>query len=218
LGSSSLPNSPKITSSPLGSPGAGSGKGSHRRTFYDPETDYIPISPELEALKQRLDPIRHVETMLISKLAPPNEDEATRLHFAVLPSSQDPNAAILRHPTRTVGLDQEVFVRSGYSWKGHMAKIQRQSPHRAAVDGEISNLASSFNSPVGFGRPSSADARLGGVQPDEVTEILHYCNEDLVALWKDPAVREILRRSRIRLEELPGLYVLFFQGEEDIVR
>ncbi len=196
VGSSSMVASPK-ESSPLSSPGPS------RRHFYDPETDYIPISPELEALKQRLELIRHVETMLISKLAPPNEDEATRLHLAPLANSNDPTAGILRHPTRTVGLDQEVFVRSGYSWKGHMAKVLRGSSHK--TNGLYSSTA-----PTVGGRPNSANASLGGAVPDEVTEMLHYCRDDLVALWKDPAVREILRRSRIRLEELPGLSVLSY--------
>ena len=40
---------------------------------------------------------------------------------------------------------------------------------------------------------------------DEITNVLDACRDDIVALWRDPIVREILRRREIHLEEGPGL-------------
>jgi guanine nucleotide-binding protein subunit alpha len=46
---------------------------------------------------------------------------------------------------------------------------------------------------------------MSSSQPDEVTKILHACHQDLLDLWRDPAVREILRKKKVKLEEGPGL-------------
>lgn len=40
---------------------------------------------------------------------------------------------------------------------------------------------------------------------DEITNVLDACRDDIVALWRDPIVREILHRRKIHLEEGPGL-------------
>lgn len=73
----------------------------------------------------------------------------------------------------------EVFVRPGAGWK------------RAMRLG-------------GLGRPYSAGA-AGQETADEVQGVLSQCRVDLVALWRDPMVRGILRKRKIRLEESPGL-------------
>ena len=39
----------------------------------------------------------------------------------------------------------------------------------------------------------------------EVANVLDACRDDMVALWQDPIVREILHRRDIHLEEGPGL-------------
>ena len=39
----------------------------------------------------------------------------------------------------------------------------------------------------------------------EITNVLDACRDDMVALWQDPIVREILHRRDIHLEEGPGL-------------
>jgi guanine nucleotide-binding protein alpha-1 subunit len=38
----------------------------------------------------------------------------------------------------------------------------------------------------------------------EVDAVLEACRDDMIALWKDPVVREILHRRDVRLEEGPG--------------
>ncbi|KAI0056839.1 G-alpha-domain-containing protein [Artomyces pyxidatus] len=41
----------------------------------------------------------------------------------------------------------------------------------------------------------------------EVTEVLAGCGEDMKALWEDSVMREILRRSKRRMEEEPGFFL-----------
>jgi len=58
----------------------------------------------------------------------------------------------------------------------------------------------------GNGRPNSA-GNTGLETADEPQEVLYSCQRDLISLWNDRAVREILKRKKVRLEEFPGLYV-----------
>jgi len=39
---------------------------------------------------------------------------------------------------------------------------------------------------------------------NEIDSILEACRDDMISLWKDPVVREFLRRRNIKLEEGPG--------------
>lgn len=41
--------------------------------------------------------------------------------------------------------------------------------------------------------------------PDEATEVIARCKEDIVALWGDDAVREVLHRRRMSIEDSAGL-------------
>lgn len=40
---------------------------------------------------------------------------------------------------------------------------------------------------------------------DEATEVIASCKEDMVALWSDPAVRIVLKKWNVRLEDSAGL-------------
>lgn len=148
------------------------------------------VSSPLDALKARLLPLRHIEALLIAKLVPPNEDEATQLagpSHSMYPSGS--NGTSLR--------TQEVFIRPGNRWKGALAKARVYG----GVDQE--RVSSSGN-----GRPLSA-GNLGLETPDEAQQVLNSCRKDMMQLWNDQGVRDFLRRKKIRLEEDPGLSVLF---------
>jgi hypothetical protein len=231
-----------------------------------PEEDYIPISPELSMLQMRLEPVRQVEAMLISQLAAPNEEEATRLLPSLTGSKKSKT-----HGGGYGGYDQEVFVRSGYSWKSRMATAHARTASNANSNSNSStkgiipalqNFAlgdsktrnqpqthwnghstSSGSSPVsstgsvsvgtGPGRSNSntlvnqrgwkdpltspntnTNNRVNGHDrnkssgtfgPDEVAKILYAARQDLLDLWRDLSVREILRKRKVKLEEGPGL-------------
>ena len=132
------------------------------------------LSDQLIAIKERLKPLRHIESILVTKLVPPNEAEATNLGTRpdIISSSQSRR-------------DQEIFVRPGKGWHGTLLRGTRSS------------------------RPASAGS-AGLETPDETQIVLGSCSPDMIALWKNPTVRAILQRRKVRLEELPGLYVILF--------
>jgi hypothetical protein len=43
--------------------------------------------------------------------------------------------------------------------------------------------------------------------PDDPGVVLNACSEDMIRLWNDPTIQELLRVMRIRLEDMAGLYV-----------
>lgn len=144
----------------------------------DSDDDGANIPQELEMLQMRLTPLRHIEALLIAKLIPPSEDEAA----SVIGSSAI--SAYHSHRSRSSERSwraQEVFVRPGATWKGALAKSTRIRP-------------------VSLGN-------MGMQTRDEAQEVIHSCSYDIMALWNDRLVREVLRRRKIRLEESSGFFL-----------
>lgn len=161
----------------------------------------LNMSP-FEALKARLQPLRHIERLLVAKLVPPNEEEATRLpgpshSHSIYPPGQSQNYTAVNSFR-----NQEVFVRPGMGWRGALARNRVNNP---SVSDDVHEN----------GRPYSA-GNTGLETADEPQEVLHACQQDLILLWNDGVVREILRRKKVRLEEFPGLYVTLFSCLTDI--
>lgn len=168
-------------------------------------TTTLAQSP-FEALKARLLPLRHIEALLIAKLVPPNEDEATHLaapgddngrlpsptgsHFSRNGRSHGRSASLYRN--------QEIFVRPGPGWKGGLSKARVNFP------GHSYGLSSSQSS--NGHRPMSA-GNTGLETPDEPQEVLHACRRDMMQLWNDEGIRHVLRRRKIRLEEGGGFFL-----------
>lgn len=75
---------------------------------------------------------------------------------------------------------KEVCVRAGNGWKSVLASLQAQ--------GEKSRGR-------GNGTPTT----------DELTTVLAACREDVLGLWEDQAVKNLLRRRGLRLQDMPGL-------------
>jgi guanine nucleotide-binding protein alpha-1 subunit len=129
----------------------------------------------------RLLPVRHIEALLIAKLVPPNEEEPAHMGKGVDRGTEI--GASWRN--------QEVFVRPGRSWKGAMAGI-------------TSHFNDTQNGVAFPSRSTSLDTS-GSEIADEPQEVLHACRSDIMQLWNDPTVRNILRLKKVRLEEFPGL-------------
>ncbi|KAI0674554.1 G-alpha-domain-containing protein [Trametes maxima] len=170
----------------------------------DPDSDsesehQVSLPYHLDELRRHLYPLRHVESLLIAKLVPPNEHEATTLGVGGSNSVNGNVSYYGSHHSQSsrVFHHQEVFVRPGASWK----------------------LRST-------GRPQSAGT-TGQETVDESQTVLHHCCSDMVALWHDPVVRQILRRRKIRLEESPGFYLndlervtslSYFPSDDDVLK
>ena len=157
----------------------------------DPLSSIATLPTPLEALTTRLLPLRHIEALLIAKLVPPNEDDAT--HFA---------GQTRRGHGRSQSHNQEIFVRPGVGWKGALARARVNS-----ADFPLNSSSSSSFSNNGHGtsqRPISA-GNIGSETPDEPQQILHSCRKDMMQLWNDQGIKDILRRKKIRLEDASGL-------------
>ncbi|TFK41432.1 guanine nucleotide binding protein, alpha subunit [Crucibulum laeve] len=160
-----------------------------------PSQQANPInSPAFEALKARLLPLRHVEALLIAKLVPPNEDEAT--HLPNIHGNGNGNGG----GNGSYGGQgngrgaPEIFVRPGPGWKGALARARVGYP---TFGGESSD---------GSVRPTSAGT-TGLETQDECQEVLNQCRRVMIQLWNDEGIREVLRRRKIRVEEFPGFFL-----------
>lgn len=82
---------------------------------------------------------------------------------------------------------QEVSVHSAAPWKGAFSRL-------------MNNVRSSVDGPEVNEPQDSRDAR----------QLLHACSEDMIRLWNDPTVKEVLKAHRLRLEDMAGLCVAAF--------
>ena len=144
-----------------------------------PRQTSLYISSEIDAVAKRLVPVRHIESLLIAKLVPPNEDEPAHMGMSADGQGTEIGSSWRRN---------EVFVRPGTGWKGILARAMRMQ--RPQADPAVNEDGSPSEPPE---------------LHDEAQEVLNACKHDMMKLWYDPGVREVLRRKKIRLEELPGL-------------
>jgi guanine nucleotide-binding protein alpha-1 subunit len=71
---------------------------------------------------------------------------------------------------------KEVCVRAGNAWKEVLVKLQRDKSGKNGVS-----------------------------LTEELTTVLEACREDIVSMWEDQAVKDMLRRRMVRLQDMPGL-------------
>ncbi|KIK02627.1 hypothetical protein K443DRAFT_677470 [Laccaria amethystina LaAM-08-1] len=164
-------------------------------------------------LKARLLPLQHIEALLIAKLVPPNED-ATHFARAGTGTSAGPSSSSSAsssgagsgpYGTNHSYRNQEIFVRPGPGWKGGLARARVNYP--GSGYGNESDDGVEQNNGSGNGaRPTSA-GNTGLETQDEPQEVLNICSRDMIALWHDEGVRDVLRRRKIRLEEGPGFFL-----------
>ncbi|KAJ7072562.1 guanine nucleotide-binding protein alpha-4 subunit, partial [Mycena amicta] len=78
----------------------------------------------------------------------------------------------------------EVSVHSGAPWKNAFSRL-------------MNNVRSSVDGPETTEPQDSKDAR----------QLLHACSEDMVRLWNDPIVKEVLEVHRLRLQDMAGFFL-----------
>ncbi|KIK04848.1 hypothetical protein K443DRAFT_400733 [Laccaria amethystina LaAM-08-1] len=192
----------------------------HRSPRSNPSITLAPTP--LDALKARLLPLRHIEALLIAKLVPPNEEEAT--HFARADAGTSAGASSSSSTSHSGGggggsstsshayRNQEIFVRPGPGWKGGLARARVNYPGsgygygHGSDDGVKQNKNNGSGNGNGAARPMSA-GNTGLETQDEPQEVLNMCRRDMIALWHDEGVRDVLRRRKIRIEEGSGFFL-----------
>jgi guanine nucleotide-binding protein subunit alpha len=87
---------------------------------------------------------------------------------------------------------KELFVRSSSNWKEKLARITQRASQTGS---ERSNVLEDIHleSPVDLDNP------------EDPGYIIQACKDDMITLWHDPIVRQVLRIGNVRLEEMPGL-------------
>lgn len=80
---------------------------------------------------------------------------------------------------------KEIVVNSSSPWKTAFTRLLSSTTTRSSFE-------------------SSQDIDFN--DPQDPGVILHACAEDMIRLWNDPTVRELLRVRNIRLEDMAGLY------------
>ncbi|KAF8872422.1 guanine nucleotide binding protein, alpha subunit [Infundibulicybe gibba] len=200
----------------------------HQHTNPSSFTHYSSSTP-FDALKTRLLPLLHIEALLIAKLVPPNEEEA-----GWLPGrgghTHNTHSAEGGYIGRTSGSyggpgdrahSQEIFVRPGREWKGALARA-RVHQNNGSEDDASSN--SNSNSALSNSQLASTTSYVTStmsndtrtvspppnqelLQDDEPQQVLHACRRDMMVLWNDDGVREILRKRKVKLEEGPGFFL-----------
>jgi guanine nucleotide-binding protein subunit alpha len=83
---------------------------------------------------------------------------------------------------RRPGKFREIAVNSTAHWKGAFGRLMATS--RTSID-------------------SAAD--IDFEDPNDPGVILHACSEDIIRLWNDQTVKDLLRAQRLRLEHMGGL-------------
>lgn len=165
-------------------------------------------SNHIEGFKSRLSPIKHIEQLLISKLVPPNEEEPTHLGNGNIGG----NGIHLGGGFGTFGAGSsssstrsgsgEVFVRPTTGWRGALARARVSYPSFLGDGGNHSGSGSGNSSGCESGNGSTVAENT-----DETQETLNALCGDMIQLWQDPGVRDILKRRKIRLEEGSGFFL-----------
>ncbi|KAI5122002.1 hypothetical protein M0805_001834 [Coniferiporia weirii] len=158
------------------------------------------VTQEHLAMRLRLLPLLRAEDVLLERLIPvaaaagASLREIENSHAPPAPSEGpvDPGSGELVIPTKPVVATgpgaKEVSVFAGSAWKTAFSRV------------------------LTAGRGSAEKGGIGedGVDwndPRDPTRVLHACGPDLLKLWADGRVRALLRRRKLRLEEMPGFFL-----------
>jgi guanine nucleotide-binding protein subunit alpha len=87
------------------------------------------------------------------------------------------------------GRGRESFVRSSVNWKEKVARLRNRGLKRRG----------------GIADESDEGEFMDFDNPEDPNHVINACKDDMVALWSDPVVRQVLRIGNVRLEEMPGL-------------
>ncbi|KAL0576691.1 hypothetical protein V5O48_005290 [Marasmius crinis-equi] len=134
-------------------------------------------------LKLRLGPLRRIQTDLERRLGSSAvEPHFTSVHTAApFDNSTSPDTGSLRRPN-------EFYIHSNNGWKTALDKVKTSI------------------------RPARADIASGSLRKmrsvdDEISEVIAGCRDDMKAIWEDATIREMLARTKTRLEDSPGFFL-----------
>jgi hypothetical protein len=132
-------------------------------------------------------PLADAERILRSRIAShPGHNHAFQHPPSSLPRPRPTSA-----PPIDLEAETEVFVQSRAGWHGPL----REAPTYGLEMAKVLHPYGTF----------IHDGGIDASNPDDPVHIVRMCREDMVELWNDPSVQEILRRKKMRWHEWPGL-------------
>ncbi|KIM35946.1 hypothetical protein M413DRAFT_449483 [Hebeloma cylindrosporum] len=139
-----------------------------------------------QLLKLRLGPLRRVESDLKNQLGEGADEEQDGVAESFGPLSLETTSQTLTKRKKEFGVRklQDALERSVAAAK--RAQSRNGSQHGHGSDDETAGAGDSV---------------------DGATEILASCQEDMKALWSDEAVRTVLRKRKLRLEDTAGFFL-----------
>ncbi|EIM82115.1 G-alpha-domain-containing protein [Stereum hirsutum FP-91666 SS1] len=141
------------------------------------QTDLPLLTPDHLRLKMRLSPLLRVEEQLVKKLSA-NAPASDSFSTAPFPNGR-------RFRSRSVNVAREMSVNSN-SWTGWKGKFK--------------DFVSTNGKTVG-------EDGIDWGDPDDPGRVIHLCGEDMIKLWTDPVVRELLEAWKVRLQEMSGFFL-----------
>lgn len=192
--------------------------------------------------RHALEPLRELEERLIRMLSSPNEDEPT--HTAPRPDwsiyangnsntqvtvgkNGRPAPFITIPPSRTSSpLSPSTSLPSpgGSSNSSSKSKNVEVSVHHTSNWKKAFSLGNRIKSPK-----SAHTNEIEGWwdDPSDPVHVLNSCAQPMLALWKDPSVKQRLREKRIRVEEGSGFFLdeisritalRYFPNDQDVLK
>lgn len=192
--------------------------------------------------RHALEPLRELEERLIRMLSSPNEDEPT--HTAPRPDwsyyadgNSDTQVTVGKNgrpapfitipPSRTSSpLSPSTSLPSpgGSSNSSSKSKNMEVSVHHTSNWKKAFSLGNRIKSPK-----SAHTNEIEGWwdDPSDPVHVLNSCAQPMLALWKDPSVKQRLREKRIRVEEGSGFFLdeisritalRYFPNDQDVLK
>ncbi|KAM6493961.1 hypothetical protein JOM56_010322 [Amanita muscaria] len=156
----------------------------------DSDEDPIHLTDKVQMLLLRLSPLRTVEKELKQRLGAGTDEVRADVSFASAGAAGTAGfASCLRRP-------REFCVRKWNNVSDAASKFGRSDPSTFAGPGPRLTRPQSS-------RHDSNVVRLQLV--DELTEVIASCRTDMMLLWTDPDVRNVLQKRKILLELSAGL-------------
>ncbi|KAK7045075.1 guanine nucleotide-binding protein alpha-4 subunit [Favolaschia claudopus] len=147
-----------------------------------PAAPTVPLTQKHRLLNLRLSPLREVADDLRRRLGASDDPEFSNFSFHTSDAAPSPSA--------------DVGVLGG-GGGGDLPPKQRSE---FGVRGWIGALG--LPSPGGGAKKTDE-----AMSVDKATEILATLREDVVSLWEDPDVRELLKARGVRIEDRPGFFL-----------
>ncbi|KDQ60336.1 hypothetical protein JAAARDRAFT_125564 [Jaapia argillacea MUCL 33604] len=165
-----------------------------------------PTRDAHNSLSSETPALTHEQRLLKMRLAPLLEVEH------VLLRRLDPDGA--------AGFDSPLSQLTNLPYYERSRKACKEVSFQATWAAKFSNFIRKDDRP-------NADMVRHMFDPDEPSQVIFACKEDMVRLWKDPTIKTLCHHQKLRLEESPGFFLNdlervtalgYLPTDEDIMR